>query len=523
MTVGITGIGPLPWGRQVDIVTGLLMGFWRHWLMLGFLALPAGVWGAPAVLQGTPPPPKLPRELRAVWIATKANIDWPSKPGLTMAAAQEELRDLLEMARSMDLNAVVFQVRPQGDALYESELEPWSEYLTGREGLAPSPKWDPLDFVVREGHARGLEVHAWINPFRAKTGSTRSPVSQRSLARRRPDLVVSYGNQTWMDPGLPEVRDHGLRVVADLVKRYDIDAVHCDDYFYPYPVKDGAGRVIPFPDDGSYRKHGRGKSRSDWRRANVDDFVRRAGAAVHREKPWVQFGISPFGIWRPGVPPGIKGLDAYETLAADARLWMAEGWVDYLVPQLYWNISQREQSFPVLLHWWGGQNPRGRNLYAGIASARIGTDRNAGEIASQVRLTQEFKGADGMMFWNGSSLKKNRGGVVEVLRSGPLDGPAVIPASPWLWTNGPVLTRFGVKPEGRNEYVASWGVKNPGEVRQWAVQVRRGVVWSLEVLPPGKREARFKVSAVAPPPAEVRLVPVGRAGALGAAGYWRQP
>jgi uncharacterized lipoprotein YddW (UPF0748 family) len=495
----------------------------RHWLLMGCLAWAIGLSAAPPVLRGTPPPPELPRELRAAWIATKANIDWPSKPGLPMAEAQRELRELLEMARSMGLNAVVFQVRPQGDAFFESTLEPWSEYLTGHEGLAPSPRWDPLEFAVREGHARGLEVHAWINPFRAKTSTTKSPASSKSLARRRPDLVVTYGAQTWMDPGLPEVRDHGLRVVADLTKRYDIDAVHCDDYFYPYPVKDANGRVQPFPDEASYRKHGRGLGKSDWRRWNVDEFVRRAAEVVHREKPWVQFGISPFGIWRPDVPPGIKGLDAYEVLAADARRWMMEGWVDYLVPQLYWNISQREQSFPVLLHWWGAQNPRNRHLYAGIASARIGTDRNAAEISSQVRLTQQFDGADGVMFWNGSSLRKNRGGVVETLKSGPLSSPALIPASPWLWTNGPVLTRFDVKPSGRTEYVASWEVKNGGEVRQWGLQVRRGVVWSLEVLPPGRREARFTVSPVAPAPAEVRLVPVGRAGAAGAAGYWRQP
>jgi uncharacterized lipoprotein YddW (UPF0748 family) len=489
------------------------------WLSVLFLV----TWSSLAapVANRTAAPPELPRELRALWIATKGNIDWPSKPGLPVGRQQQELRTLLELARGTGLNAVVLQVRPQGDALYESTLEPWSEYLTGREGVAPVPRWDPLEFAVREAHERGLELHAWINPFRAKSDSSRSPISPANFASRNPQLALVYGSQLWLNPGEPAVREHGLRVILDLVKRYDIDALHMDDYFYPYPIKDGAKGDVPFPDQRSFQRYGRGRSLTEWRRANVDDFVERAASAVHNSKSWVQFGVSPFGIWRPNVPPGIRGLDAYETLSADARRWLGEGWVDYLAPQLYWNIGQREQSFPVLMSWWASQNVRQRHLYAGIAPARIGTDRNAQEIASQIRMVQAQGGANGLMLWNAASLQSNKGGVTDLLRSTVLRYAALPPATPWRWTNAPVLLDFEVLPSGANEYRASWDIRDTEPVRQLGLQVRRGGVWSFDVLPPGRRELKFRVSTSLPAPEEIRLIPVGRAGIAGGAGTWK--
>ncbi|KAB2671615.1 MAG: family 10 glycosylhydrolase [Verrucomicrobia bacterium] len=504
-----------------------------RWLALAaVLALATeGGAGARAVAQrptpsmrSTPPAPPLPREFRAVWVATKGNIDWPSRPGLSVARQQAELAAILDDARALNLNAVILQVRPQADALYSSSIEPWSEYLSGREGYPPAPLWDPLLFAVREAHARGLEMHAWLNPFRAKAETSKSPPAPANFARQHPEFTVRYGNQIFLDPGEPAVREHALRVVTDIVGRYDVDAIHVDDYFYPYPVKDAAGRDQPFADDASWQRVGRvtGLDRSHWRRQNIDDFVRRAGAAVHSQKAWVQFGVSPFGIWRPGNPPMVRGLDAYEVLASDSRRWIAEGWVDYAVPQLYWTLDQREQPFGALLAWWAGQNPKGRHLYAGIASARIGKDRNAAEILNQVGVTRRQPGVDGVAFWNASSLRANLGGIAPLLRQRAFVFPALPPASPWLSTNAPAVSEIGAKTANRRQFVLGWQVDGTNGLRGFALQIRRGTHWSLEILPPERREAVFPVAPLLPPPDELRLTPVGRAGATGVAGSWRR-
>ncbi len=477
---------------------------------------------APPSLSAIPGPPELRRELRGAWIATKGNIDWPSRPGLNAARQQKELLAQIKLAADIGLNAVVLQVRPQGDALYLSGLEPWSEYLSGREGLPPSPKWDPMAFAIEAAHERGMEFHAWINPFRAKAETSKSPAAPRNLARRLPDAAIAYGNQVWMDPGSPEVRRHVLAVIADMVRRYDIDALHMDDYFYPYPIKDGPGGWVPFPDDASYREHGKGMDRGAWRRLNVDGFVRDASAAVHGTKPWVQFGISPFGIWRNNVPPGIRGLDAFDSLHADARRWLVEGWVDYLAPQLYWNIDPPAQSFHVLMHWWAAQNLMGRHLYAGIAAARIGTDRNAREIGAQASLVAEPAGADGLLLWNMRSLMDNKGGVVPLLKSRFKQDPAVVPASPWLNTNAPALATFSAGRRTPGELRLDWAMRPGAPARSFALQVRRGIAWSMIVLPPHQRQFTFRNAGGLRLPDEARLVPIGRAGIAGTSGAWNR-
>ncbi|HUH11946.1 MAG TPA: family 10 glycosylhydrolase, partial [Longimicrobiales bacterium] len=270
-------------------------------------------------------PPEVRRELRGVWIATVSNIDWPSRAGLPPDSARAELRARIQRVAELGMNAIVFQVRPAGDALYASELEPWSEYLTGAQGRAPEPAWDPLAFAVEEAHARGIELHAWFNPYRARHPSARSEVAEGHLARRRPELVKTYGTHLWMDPGEPEVREHTLAVILDVVRRYDVDGVHLDDYFYPYKERDSAGAIIDFPDSASYarfRAAGGSLPREEWRRLNVDGLIERLYAQVKREKPWVKVGISPFGIWRPGYPAQIQGFDAYDQIYADARRWL---------------------------------------------------------------------------------------------------------------------------------------------------------------------------------------------------------
>jgi len=348
------------------------------------------------------------REFRGVWVATVANIDWPSKPGLSTADQKKELLALLDRAVQLKLNAVLFQVRPACDAFYNSKFEPWSEYLTGTMGRAPQPFYDPLAFAVEQAHARGLELHAWFNPFRAHHFQTVSPIAASHISRTHPDLVRSYGKYLWLDPGEPAVRDYSLSVVLDVVKRYDVDGIHFDDYFYPYKEKGANGKDVDFPDEASWRKFGvRGKlGRDDWRRQNVNEFVERVYKSIKTLKPWVKFGISPFGIWRPGNPPQIRGYDAYAKLYADSRQWLVNGWVDYLAPQLYWTNDSKEQSFSALLDWWSHQNPKGREIFSGIAASNAGKWPPE-EIPNQIRLTRKQPGAGGYILYSLKSLQTN--------------------------------------------------------------------------------------------------------------------
>ena len=313
--------------------------------------------------------PTIPRELRGVWVATVRNIDWPSTDSVSADRQRAELIDLFDRAVAAGFNAVVFQVRPASDAVYRSALEPWAALLTGRQGTDPG--YDPLEFAVVEAHARGLELHAWINPFRAGNATDSSVFAPTHMWNARRQLVRVYGAQLWLDPGEPEAREHSLRVVTDIVRRYDIDGIHMDDYFYPYPVRDSArGGNFAFPDSGSYARSGSALPVDDWRRENIDRFVERMYRESHEIKPSIKVGISPFGIWRPGNPPGVAGLDAYSAIYADSRKWLQQGWVDYFVPQLYWPIARTDVSFPILLDWWAKQNPRRRAL-------RLGRSRRA--------------------------------------------------------------------------------------------------------------------------------------------------
>ncbi|MEO6818987.1 MAG: family 10 glycosylhydrolase, partial [Ginsengibacter sp.] len=291
------------------------------------------------------------REFRAAWVATVANINWPSKPGLSSAQQQKEAIDLLNFLQKHNFNAVILQVRPQADALYESKLEPWSYFLSGTQGKPPSPYYDPLTFWTKEAHDRGLELHVWLNPYRSHHISG-GPVTETSLVKKRPELMVHLKEgYWWFDPSLQETQDHGVKVVMDIVKRYDIDGVHFDDYFYPYPSYNGGE---DFPDSTSrkaYLAAGGTLSVGDWRRESVNKFIHRLYDEIKKEKKYVKFGLSPFGIWRPGNPASIEGFDQYDQLYADAKLWLNEGWIDYFSPQLYWPISRIKQSFPVLLGW----------------------------------------------------------------------------------------------------------------------------------------------------------------------------
>jgi uncharacterized lipoprotein YddW (UPF0748 family) len=430
-------------------------------------------------------PPALNREYRGVWVATVANIDWPSSNSISVARQKTELLAILDRAAELKLNAVFFQVRPGCDALYASRIEPWSEYLTGSMGKPPSPFYDPLTFAIREAHARGLELHAWFNPYRARHPSARNPVSATHISKTRPELVRSYGRQLWLDPGEPAVQEHSLRVVLDVVKRYNVDGIHFDDYFYPYKERNAQGTEIPFPDDSSWEKYGKQTklSREDWRRQNVDKFIERTYRSIKAVKPWVKFGVSPFGIWRPKNPTQIQGFDAYSELYADSRKWSREGWMDYFVPQLYWAIDPPAQSFPVLLNWWAEQNPKGRHLLAGMDSTKVPRAWNATEIIRQIQLTRKQPGVAGHVHWNMRSLLRNPDFRTNLIKEVYLQR-TLPPSLTWLDQTPPGKPQFKLSGSGLG-LKASWKASGEDKVRFWVLQMRRAGQWHTEVIDGG--------------------------------------
>ena len=436
-------------------------------------------------------PPKPLREFRGVWIATVGNIDWPSRKGLTTSEQKAELTALLDCAARLTLNAVIFQVRPACDALYASSLEPWSEYLSGTMGKPPQPFYDPLAFAIDEAHKRGLELHAWFNPFRARHLTAKSGVAANHISRSHPELVRQYGTQLWLDPGEKSVQDHTVAVVLDVVRRYDIDGVHFDDYFYPYHEKGRAGNDLDFPDEPSWKRFGSGGglSRDDWRRENVNGFIHRVYESIKAVKPWVKFGISPFGIWRPGSPTQVKGFDAYGELYADSRKWLAEGWVDYLAPQLYWSIHSPEQSFGALLQWWSQQNVKRRHLFPGLDATKMNGKWKPQELVDQIRLTRRESGAPGHIHWDIKALASNRSAAAVLQRQTYLE-PALAPPSPWLGNAPMAKPRITVSQgDKRGPLRIQWSAGGSVRPRLWLLQTLSGTQWKSEILT-GERSSR---------------------------------
>ena len=384
--------------------------------------------------------PSTPREFRGAWVATVANIDWPSKKGLSTAEQQAEARALLDTAARLGLTAIIFQVRTSADAFYDSRLEPWSEYLSGTQGQAPSPFYDPLAFWIAEAHQRGIELHAWFNPFRARQSNAHAQQAASHVANTHPEWVKSYGDQLWIDPGEPAAADHTLEVFCDVIRRYDIDALHIDDYFYPYPVKGADGATdLDFPDEPSwqaYRASGGNLARADWRRSNVDTLIARIHEAARALKPGLRFGISPFGLGKPALrPAGISGFSQYDALYADVERWLANGWADYIVPQLYWPRAQAAHSFELLLDYWHGAaaNPRGVPVYAGMFTSRV-TGKDGGwpvdEILGQIAIQRAHAPGSGHCHFSLIALHENRGGIADALLAGPYaTAAAAAPAS----------------------------------------------------------------------------------------------
>lgn len=431
------------------------------------------------------------REFRAAWVATVANINWPSKSGLSTAQQQKEAIALLDYLKAHNFNAVIFQARPQADALYKSDLEPWSFFLSGEQGKAPDPFYDPLEFWVHEAHNRGMELHVWLNPYRAHH-STGGVVGPKSLVKTHPEFMVGLKNgMWWMDPSKQTTQDHSAAVVMDIVKRYDVDGIHFDDYFYPYA---SYNKGQDFPDVASYQaylKTGGKLSKPDWRRSEVNSFVKRIYEDIKAEKPEVKFGISPFGIWRPGFPKSIKGLDQYNELFADAKLWLNEGWIDYFTPQLYWKINQTAQSFPVLLGWWESENTEKRHLWPGLNIDFGGDSKNVDETINQIMLTRGMlPESNGAVHWSIGALLK-----YPLISKGLIEGPykkeALVPASPWLNKNLPAAPKTQIISDGGKINI-KWKQADEQEISNWVVYYKYASTWEYKIL--SAKETEFDLS-----------------------------
>lgn len=423
--------------------------------------------------------PVVEREFRGAWVATVANINWPSSRNLSTSEQKREAIALLDLLANAHFNAVIFQVRPSADALYESLYEPWSYFLTGATGQSPDPYYDPLHFWIEEAHKRGLELHVWINPYRVHHLSG-GRVSTESMVYKASDHVVRLSNgMYWFDPASKKTQDHVSDVIRDIVKRYDIDAVHFDDYFYPYKSYNGGA---DFPDHASwsvYRNSGGTLNREDWRRDQVNRIVERIHREIKEIKPYVKFGISPFGIWKPGYPYGVSGMSQYDELYADAKLWLNKGWVDYFSPQLYWPIEAKKQSFRDLLEWWQEENTHQRHLWPGLNTVEIKAANKANEIVNQVQLTRELVPlSKGAVHYSVAGLTNN-GEMVRELKQRPYRNKALIPMSPWI--KAPVLEvpKFEFSIDNTGVFV-QW--EKAEEAFQWLLYAQYGAQWEVQML-----------------------------------------
>jgi uncharacterized lipoprotein YddW (UPF0748 family) len=421
------------------------------------------------------------REMRAVWIATVENIDWPSSPGLTVAAQKQEMITLLDLVKDYRLNTVILQIRPAADAFYPSPFEPWSQWLTGKQGMAPDPWYDPLAFTIEECRKRGLDIHVWLNPYRAIRDTANHNTAADHVTKTHPEWFITYGTTRYFDPALPQTRDHVARVVSDIVRRYDIDAIHMDDYFYPYRI---AG--IDFPDDSSFAAfHGEFSDgqRDDWRRQNVDLIIRQLHDSIRAIKPNVAFGISPFGVWR-NVATDPKGSETragqtnYDDLFADILKWQREGWIDYVAPQLYWNIGMPVADYAVLVEWWN-RNTFDCPLYIGQAFYRIDPEspvkawRSSREIVKQIRLNRTYTHISGSMFFSAKYLRTNPLKLKQQLTRKVYQQPALPPVNPRI---DPVIPAIpaGLGITARNDSIELYWEKSMNAKNYLVYKLKKG-------------------------------------------------
>jgi uncharacterized lipoprotein YddW (UPF0748 family) len=369
-------------------------------------------------------------EFRGVWVATVDNIDWPSSKNLTTAQQKAEFIALLDMHKANGMNAMVVQIRPVTDAFYPSPYEPWSEYLTGKQGVPPSPYYDPLQFMLTETHKRGMEFHAWMNPYRANFNIYKSSISPTHITKLYPHWFLTYGDKKYFDPGNKEVQQYVTNVVKDVVSRYDIDAIHFDDYFYPYRI---TGKE--FPDNTNYIKYGNGMNKDDWRRSNTDSIIVMLSRAIKKENPKCQFGISPFGVWRNIEKDSINGSNTkagqtnYDDLYADILLWLKNDWIDYVAPQLYWEFGHKAAPYEVLIDWWN-THTYGKNCYIGLGIYKANSSpawKDKTILPRQIDTLRSKPNINGMIFFSSKSFNKNPNGWSDSLRLNYFAQPAETP------------------------------------------------------------------------------------------------
>ena len=434
-------------------------------------------------VQVTDNQPKTEKEFRAAWIATVANINWPSRPGLPADSQKLEALFLLDFLKDHNFNAAVLQVRPHADALYKSDLEPWSYYLTGEQGKAPEPYYDPLEFWTEAAHDRGIELHVWLNPYRAHHPGG-GVVGDHSIVKKEPGMVVFLKEgYWWMDPAMQSTQDRTAAVVRDLVNRYDIDGIHMDDYFYPYPSYN-LGQ--DFPDSLSWKAYqdaGGKLSRGDWRRESVNKLIERLYREIKASgKPWVKFGLSPFGIWRPGHPESVEGFDQYEQLYADAKLWLNKGWIDYFTPQLYWKITRIPQSFPVLLGWWQSENTFKRHLWPGISVGRDTSIRTVEETLNQIMIARGMlPESKGVVHWSISSDVKNTKLAAALIES-VYKKNALVPPSPWMDDVKPSPPAATAQILSDSTVRIDWTPRDGKDAFRYVIATLYGSNWSYEIL-----------------------------------------
>ena len=380
------------------------------------------------------------REFRGAWIQA-VNGQWV---GLGTNKMKETLTYQLNELQKDGVNAIIFQVRPECDALYQSRIEPWSRFLTGSQGVAPAPFWDPLAWMVDECHKRGMELHAWINPYRAKTKTT-NELAANHVARLHPDWVFSYDGQLILNPGIPACRTYICQVTANILRRYDVDGLHIDDYFYPYPV---SGQQIP--DDRQFQQYNNGiRDRGDWRRDNVNVFIKQLYDTIHAVKPWVKFGVSPFGIYRnkrsSEIGSQTNGLQNYDDLYADVLMWVNNGWVDYLVPQIYWEIGHKAADYKELIGWWSHHASR-RPLFIGEDVERTVKNKDPQnpsqhQLPAKMRLHEENPQVGGSVLWYAKAAVDNIGNYGTLLRQNYWRYPALQPLMPFIDDKAPKKVR----------------------------------------------------------------------------------
>lgn len=374
-------------------------------------------------------------EFRAVWVATVDNIDWPSKGNFNSDLQKLEFIKLADMHQRNGMNAMIVQIRPVTDAFYPSQYEPWSEFLTGKQGQPPSPYYDPLQFMIEETHKRGMEFHAWMNPYRAVFNIGTSSIASNHITRIHPDWFLTYGDKRYFDPGNKEAQQYLTNIVKDVVSRYKVDAIHFDDYFYPYRIP---GKE--FPDNASFRQYGNGMTKDDWRRSNVDTIISMLSMVIKKENPKCQFGISPFGVWRNQDKDPVNGSKTngaqtnYDDLYADILLWLRKGWIDYVAPQLYWEFGHRVAPFEILLDWWS-KHTYGKNCYIGLGIYRANSNnawKDTTQLPRMIEALRNTPNIQGMVFFSSKTFEKNPNNWGDSLRLNYFKEPAKTPEMEWL-------------------------------------------------------------------------------------------